>query len=73
VEIHRPLDGAEAFPSQPGRCRAQQGIARILMAKMSWNAIRSATACSRATIAKIAKQMAAAWLRGGRGGNFSTL
>ena len=35
------------------------GIARMLAAGQSWNTIQAVTGCSRATIAKIAKRMAA--------------
>jgi hypothetical protein len=32
------------------------GIARMIAARQSWGSIQSATGCSRATIAKIAKR-----------------
>jgi DNA invertase Pin-like site-specific DNA recombinase len=42
-------------PEDVGR---NEGIAGMLRAKMSWSSIQSATGCSRATIAKIAKRAA---------------
>ncbi|QOZ69331.1 recombinase family protein [Bradyrhizobium arachidis] len=46
------------YKGRPADTERNAGIARMLAARMSWSAIQAATGCSRATIAKIAKQAA---------------
>ncbi|BBO06305.1 resolvase [Bradyrhizobium ottawaense] len=46
------------YKGRPADTERNAGIARMLGARMSWSAIQAATGCSRATIAKIAKQAA---------------
>lgn len=46
------------YKGRPEDKERNAGIACMLKAKQSWNSIQSATGCSRATIAKIAKQLA---------------
>jgi len=45
------------YKGRPADTERLAGIARMLSAGMSWSAIQSATGCSRATVAKIAKQL----------------
>jgi uncharacterized protein YerC len=47
------------YKGRPEDTKRNAGIACMLKAKQSWGSIQSATGCSRATIAKIAKRMAA--------------
>lgn len=46
------------YRGRPEDTKRNAGIACMLKAKQSWNSIQSATGCSRATIARIAKQLA---------------
>jgi DNA invertase Pin-like site-specific DNA recombinase len=46
------------YKGRPEDTKRNAGIASMLKAKQSWNSIQSVTGCSRATIAKIAKQLA---------------
>jgi DNA invertase Pin-like site-specific DNA recombinase len=52
------------YKGRPEDTERNDGIASMLTASMSWNAIQSATGCSRATIAKIKKRQAVASRRG---------
>jgi DNA invertase Pin-like site-specific DNA recombinase len=45
------------YKGRPADTKRNDGIARMLAAGQSWGTIQNATGCSRATIAKIAKQM----------------
>ena len=45
-----------AFKGRPEDAERNAGIASMLAAGKSWNAIQATTRCSRATIAKIAKR-----------------
>ena len=57
----RPKAKAEGkYKGRPEDTRRNAGIACMLKANQSWGSIQSATGCSRATIAKIAKRIAAA-------------
>jgi DNA invertase Pin-like site-specific DNA recombinase len=47
------------YKGRPADTERLAGIARMLGAGMSWSSIQSATGCSRATVAKIAKQLPA--------------
>jgi DNA invertase Pin-like site-specific DNA recombinase len=47
------------YRGRPEDTKRNAGIACMLKANQSWNSIQSATRCSRATIARIAKRMAA--------------
>jgi DNA invertase Pin-like site-specific DNA recombinase len=47
------------YKGRPEDTKRNTGIACMLKAKQSWGSIQSATGCSRATIARIAKRMAA--------------
>jgi DNA invertase Pin-like site-specific DNA recombinase len=49
---------AGAYRGRPEDTARNAGIAGMLRSGMSWTAIQSATACSRATIAKVAKRAA---------------
>jgi DNA invertase Pin-like site-specific DNA recombinase len=48
------------YKGRPEDAERNDGIARMLAARQSWGSIQSATGCSRATIAKIAKRLKAA-------------
>jgi DNA invertase Pin-like site-specific DNA recombinase len=48
------------YKGRPEDAERNGGIARMLAAHQSWGSIQSATGCSRATIAKIAKRLKAA-------------
>jgi DNA invertase Pin-like site-specific DNA recombinase len=48
------------YKGRPEDRERNDGIAKMLAAKMSWSSIQDATGCSRATVAKIAKRIAAA-------------
>jgi DNA invertase Pin-like site-specific DNA recombinase len=48
------------YKGRPEDADRNDGIARMLAARQSWGSIQSATGCSRATIAKIAKRLKAA-------------
>jgi DNA invertase Pin-like site-specific DNA recombinase len=48
------------YKGRPEDTLRNASIAAMLAAKMSWSSIQDATGCSRATVAKIAKRMAAA-------------
>ena len=54
----RPLDLEVLRKGRPEDTKRNAGIASMLRAKHSWNSIQSVTGCSRATIDKIAKQLA---------------
>jgi DNA invertase Pin-like site-specific DNA recombinase len=45
------------YKGRPEDAERNDGIARLLAARQSWGSIQSATGCSRATIAKIAKRL----------------
>lgn len=45
------------YKGRPEDAERNDGIARMLAARQSWGSIQSATGCSRATIAKIAKRL----------------
>jgi DNA invertase Pin-like site-specific DNA recombinase len=45
------------YKGRPEDADRNDGIARMLAARQSWGSIQSATGCSRATIAKIAKRL----------------
>ena len=45
------------YKGRPEDAERNDGIARMLTARQSWGSIQSATGCSRATIAKIAKRL----------------
>ncbi len=45
------------YKGRPEDTERNNGIARMLAARQSWGSIQSATGCSRATIAKIAKRV----------------
>jgi DNA invertase Pin-like site-specific DNA recombinase len=45
------------YKGRPEDTERNDGIARMLTAGQSWGSIQSATGCSRATIAKIAKRL----------------
>jgi DNA invertase Pin-like site-specific DNA recombinase len=45
------------YKGRPEDAERNDGIARMLAARQSWGSIQSATGCSRATIAKIAKRV----------------
>ena len=45
------------YKGRPEDTERNDGIARMLTARQSWGSIQSATGCSRATIAKIAKRL----------------
>ena len=47
------------YKGRPEDTKRNDGIACMLKAKQSWGSIQDATGCSRATIAKIAKRIAA--------------
>ena len=47
------------YRGRPEDTKRNAGIACMLKASQSWGSIQSATGCSRATVAKIAKRMAA--------------
>ena len=47
------------YRGRPEDTRRNAGIAYMLKANQSWGSIQSATGCSRATVAKIAKRIAA--------------
>jgi DNA invertase Pin-like site-specific DNA recombinase len=49
---------AGLYKGRPANVERNAGIASMIAAGQSWNAIQAATGCSRATIAKIAKQAA---------------
>jgi DNA invertase Pin-like site-specific DNA recombinase len=51
---------AGIYKGRPEDTKRNEGIADMLAAKMSWSSIQDATGCSRATVAKIAKRIAAA-------------
>ena len=51
---------AGAYKGRPEDEKRNAGIAQMLKSKHSWTSIQNATGCSRATIAKIAKRIAAA-------------
>jgi DNA invertase Pin-like site-specific DNA recombinase len=51
---------AGVYKGRPEDTKRNEGIADMLAAKMSWSSIQDATGCSRATVAKIAKRIAAA-------------
>ena len=51
---------AGVYKGRPEDTKRNVGIAAMLKSKHSWTSIQNATGCSRATIAKIAKRMAAA-------------
>jgi DNA invertase Pin-like site-specific DNA recombinase len=48
------------YKGRPEDTKRNEGIASMLKAKQSWGTIQNATGCSRATVAKIAKRVAAA-------------
>jgi len=48
------------YRGRPEDAERNDGIGRMLAARQSWGSIQSATGCSRATIAKIAKRLRAA-------------
>jgi len=50
---------AGIYKGRPEDTKRNEGIADMLAAKMSWSSIQDATGCSRATVAKIAKRIAA--------------
>ena len=50
------------YKGRPEDAERNDGIARMLAASQSWGSIQSATGCSRATIAKIAKRLKQAGL-----------
>jgi DNA invertase Pin-like site-specific DNA recombinase len=50
---------AGIYKGRPEDTQRNAGIAEMLAAKMSWSSIQDATGCSRATVAKIAKRLAA--------------
>lgn len=45
------------YKGRPANFKRNEGIAAMLGAGMSWSKVQEATGCSRATVAKIAKQM----------------
>ena len=45
------------YKGRPEDVEHNDGIARMLATRQSWGSIQSATGCSRATIAKIAKRL----------------
>jgi DNA invertase Pin-like site-specific DNA recombinase len=47
------------YKGRPEDAERNDGIARMLATRQSWGSIQSATGCSRATIAKIAKRLKA--------------
>jgi DNA invertase Pin-like site-specific DNA recombinase len=47
------------YKGRPADTKRNDGIAAMLKAGMSWSKVQAATGCSRATVAKIAKVMAA--------------
>ena len=47
------------YKGRPEDVARNAGIAKLLAAGQSWNAIQDVTGCSRATIAKVAKRAAA--------------
>lgn len=47
------------YKGRPADTKRNDGIASMLKAGMSWSKVQAATGCSRATVAKIAKAMAA--------------
>jgi len=51
---------AGVYKGRPEDEKRNTGIAQMLKSKHSWTSIQNATGCSRATIAKIAKRIAAA-------------
>jgi DNA invertase Pin-like site-specific DNA recombinase len=51
---------AGIYKGRPEDTKRNEGIADMLAAKMSWSSIQDATGCSRATVAKVAKRIAAA-------------
>ena len=51
---------AGVYKGRPEDTKRNVGIAAMLKSKHSWTSIQNATGCSRATIAKIAKRIAAA-------------
>jgi DNA invertase Pin-like site-specific DNA recombinase len=51
---------AGVYKGRPEDEKRNVGIAQMLKSKHSWTSIQNATGCSRATIAKIAKRIAAA-------------
>ena len=51
---------AGVYKGRPEDEKRNAGIAQMLKSKHSWTSIQNATGCSRATIAKIAKRIAAA-------------
>jgi DNA invertase Pin-like site-specific DNA recombinase len=51
---------AGIYKGRPEDTKRNEGIADMLAAKMSWSSVQDATGCSRATVAKIAKRIAAA-------------
>lgn len=48
------------YKGRPEDAKRNAGIADMLKRGMSWSAVQSATGCSRATVAKVAKRAAAA-------------
>ena len=46
------------YKGRPANIKRNDGIAAMLSAGMSWYRVQEATGCSRATVAKIAKQLA---------------
>src|SRR6516165_1594916 len=51
---------AGVYKGRPEDTERNKNIAKMLAAKHSWSSIQDATGCSRATVAKIAKRIAAA-------------
>ena len=51
---------AGVYKGRPEDEKRNVGIAQMLKSKHSWTSIQNATGCSRATVAKIAKRIAAA-------------
>jgi DNA invertase Pin-like site-specific DNA recombinase len=47
------------YKGRPENAARNAGIGKMLAAGASWSSIQAATGCSRATIAKIAKRVAA--------------
>ena len=56
---HAKAKAEGRYKGRPEDTKRNDGIACMLKANQSWGSIQSATGCSRATVAKIAKRISA--------------